>query len=107
MARVFRQKRKTDAVRTVLIAVVIIAVLFALWHGIGSLGAGNSERELGFAKDAVVRATVQCYALEGRYPQSLEYLAETYGLTLDEDKFVYYYRVIGENLMPEIKVFPL
>ncbi|MDR2610159.1 MAG: hypothetical protein LBC58_01740 [Clostridiales Family XIII bacterium] len=107
MARVFRAKRKTDAARIALIAVIVIAVLLALWYGIGAFHEGHHKRDLAFAKDAVVRATVQCYALEGRYPQSLNYLTERYGLMLDENKYVYYYRAIGENLMPEIRVFPL
>jgi hypothetical protein len=107
MARVFRQKRKTGAARVLLIAAIVVVVVLSLWYGIEALHKSRGERELQFTKDAVVRATVQCYALEGRYPRGLKHLTENYGLTLDEDRYVYYYQSIGENIMPDIRVFPL
>ena len=53
----------------------------------------------------MARATVQCYAIEGRYPPDLAYLEENYGLILDREHYVYHYRLEGSNLMPEIQVF--
>jgi hypothetical protein len=58
-------------------------------------------------KEAIVRATAQCYSLEGRYPPDLDYLEQNYGLALDHDKYVYHYQTIGENMMPRIDLFPL
>ena len=37
--------------------------------------AGDQET----LKKAIARASVQCYAIEGRYPPSIEYLEEHYG----------------------------
>lgn len=78
-------------------------------RGLCDLRRGNvsfrfSER-LKAAEQSVARATVQCYAIEGRYPPDLDYLEENYGLILDREHYVYHYRLEGSNLMPEIQVF--
>ena len=70
------------------------------------LGIKNTEESLQLTEQAVRRCAVQCYAIEGRYPNSLDYLQEHYGLILNRDKFVYHYANVGANLMPEISVFP-
>ena len=56
---------------------------------------------------AVLQGAVQCYALEGFYPEDLTYLKEHYGLTYDPEKYVVSYEVIGSNLMPDVAVIPL
>jgi hypothetical protein len=105
--RVFQAKQKTGRVKTFIIAAVIIIVIVGIWYSIGLIQQSQETDGLKVAEDSVVRATVQCYSLEGRYPPSIDYLVDNYGLTIDEDKYVYYYQGIGENLMPDIRVFPL
>lgn len=87
--------------------VAVIAILIAIWWLAGSLDSSNDEEQMKVAKEAIVRATVQCYSLEGRYPPGLDYLEENYGLALDREKYVYYYQVIAENIMPNVRLFPL
>lgn len=53
----------------------------------------------------VKRYVVQCYASEGNYPPNLAYLAQNYGLILNEDSYFYFYSAHGANIMPEVKVF--
>ena len=53
---------------------------------------------------ALRRAAVACYATEGRYPPSLAYLTEHYGVQIDEDRYLVFYEVVAENWMPEITV---
>ena len=55
-------------------------------------------------EQAVRRSTVACYAAEGIYPPSLDYLEAHYGLQVDRNRYVVHYQVFGENLMPEITV---
>jgi len=88
------------------IAAAIVCVVL-VWNVASSLDTSQQEEGLKIDKEAIVRATVQCYSLEGSYPPSLEYLEKNYGLTLDRDKYVYNYQIIGENLMPRIDLFPL
>ena len=51
---------------------------------------------------AVQRAVVQCYAIEGAYPEDIEYLEEHYGLYVNHDKYVVHYEIFASNIMPNI-----
>lgn len=63
----------------------------------------NSRREATIVlKEAVSKAAVQCYAIEGQYPDTVEYLEQQYGLNYNHDKFTVHYEKIGANLMPDI-----
>jgi len=57
-----------------------------------------------FLADAVRRAAVQSYALEGRFPDNIQYLEENYGLIIDHKRFAVYYEPMGDNLLPQIRV---
>ena len=107
MARVFREKKSYGKIRTFCFAVVIIAIIVGIWYIAGSLQTSQEREQIKIAQDAITRATVQCYSLEGRYPTGLQYLQDNYGITLNEEKYVYYYQSIGVNIMPNIRVIPL
>ena len=53
---------------------------------------------------AIERSIAQCYAVEGSYPSDVAYLADHYGLTYDQNKFVVHYTYIGSNIYPEYVV---
>ena len=50
------------------------------------------------------RAAVQCYAVEGVFPENLEHLEENYGLQINHEKFIVTYDAFSSNLMPDIQV---
>ncbi|CBK76046.1 putative uncharacterized protein [Clostridium sp. CAG:149] len=58
-------------------------------------------------RDAIRRASVQCYAIEGRYPPSVEYLEEHYGIVIDRDRYHVFYDGWASNVMPDITVLPV
>ena len=64
----------------------------------------SGERGVDTLRDAIRRASVQCYAIEGRYPPSLEYLEENYGITIDRDRYDVFYSGFASNFMPDITV---
>ena len=104
--RVFRAKRISEGTRAVGFIIIVITLVLFVYIGLGNLGSTQEQRQLEIAQDAIIRAAVQCYSLESQFPTSLQYLVDNYGLTIDEDKFVYHYRAIGSNMVPEVKVFP-
>lgn len=55
-------------------------------------------------EDAVQRATIQCYAIEGMYPPEIAYLEDEYGLVVDTDKYIIHYEVFASNILPTIIV---
>lgn len=55
-------------------------------------------------RDAVLRAAVECYAVEGTYPGSLSYLEEHYGLQINHREYIVAYDAFAGNLMPDVQV---
>jgi hypothetical protein len=107
MVRVFREKRAHAASKPILFAVAALAAVVLILSAVSSIEENRREEDVKMMKEAVVRATVQCYALEGRYPPDLEHLEEHYGLTLNRTAYTYHYQPIGENIMPRIDLLPL
>jgi len=64
----------------------------------------SGERGAETLRDAIRRASVQCYAIEGRYPPSVEYLEENYGIKIDRDRYSVFYSGFASNFMPDITV---
>lgn len=86
--------------------VVAVALLLLLWFlsSLGGLTRGYTREGRRQLEEALRRAAVACYAAEGVYPPTLEYLTQHYGVQINEEQYVVYYEVFAENLMPEITV---
>jgi len=101
-------KQKRAHLRTLLrglfFPVAMVAVLLCFAAAVNSLSEGRSEEDLHQLEETLRRSCVACYAAEGAYPPSLEYLKEHYGLQVDETQYTVQYSAIAENLMPDITV---
>ena len=86
---------------SLLIFIIILGLFIA---GVGSVSNRADEEGLVIVEDAIRRATVQCYAIEGAYPVSLDFLEQNYGLRVDEKKYFVHYSPLGSNIMPDITV---
>lgn len=82
---------------------VFIGILILAFVYVGGVGKNNAAEEVSNAENAIHKAAVTCYAIEGGYPD-LDYLVDNYGILLNEDEFIYHYEMIGSNLLPIIKV---
>lgn len=88
-----------------LIMLLIMAVIWiAGFHAIQNIALNRSEDRSKAIETVLLQAAVQCYALEGSYPDSLDYLKENYGIILDESQYYYFYDVQGANMAPKIAV---
>jgi hypothetical protein len=65
------------------------------------------ENQIEFLQNAVRRSAVQCYALEGRFPEDVRYLEDNYSLIIDRTRYNVYYEFMGGNLIPQIWVLPI
>lgn len=93
----------------VLRGVACILSTFAITLTFVLMGLGrteNSVREAGqrAANEAVHRAALCCYALEGSYPESYNYLQEHYDPKINETLYTVHYNAVASNIMPEITV---
>ena len=97
-----RSKRNLRLIMTVIIATGILAAAVFAW---AHKAANDSFEEQAEAiKDAVSRRALQCYVIEGAYPESLDYLVENYGLAVNREDYKIVYIPYAENLPPEVKV---
>ena len=92
-------------VRRVLLVLVLAAVLVlgCAW-GAGRVGADLDGQGAAALKNAVVRSAVQCYAVEGYYPENLDYLTDHYGLQINHDRYIVVYEAFASNLPPQVTV---
>ncbi len=87
----------------ILMAVVLLLSVAALLGTIRFWGNADPHRTE-MVVEAIRKAAVQCYALEGSYPPDIAYLKAHYGLQFDESRYAYRYEIFASNLMPEIEV---
>ncbi len=89
-----------------LFAVGLILVLAVLLTAVCVPVFQEDIRETGRAavREAVLHSAVECYTLEGAYPESLEYLEKHYGLTVNKKEYIVTYEVFADNQLPTVQV---
>ena len=81
---------------------ILLAGVFA-WAG---RAAKNSMAEQTDAiRDTIYERALQCYVIEGAYPEDLDYLVENYGLSVNREDYRIIYRAYAENMPPDVRVF--
>lgn len=85
-----------------LLLAIVLAALFL--YGFNSVSRSTEEEQVVMTERAIRKALVNCYAVEGVYPEELSYLEEHYGLIIDHDAFVIDYQTIGSNIRPAVLV---
>ncbi len=85
-----------------LVLAALVAVLVVLLSG--RLKTDIARQSAQSVKDAVLRSAVQCYSVEGVYPNSVDYLEEHYGLMIDHDTYIIGYDAFSSNLLPQVSV---
>ena len=81
-----------------------LGILLWFFTALGRLGTGQAQEGQQQLETALRRAAVACYAAEGIYPPTLDYLTEQYGIQIDKRRYSVFYEVFAENLMPQITV---
>lgn len=85
----------------VLLAAVIVA---EVWSAVSGVGQEKKQEDRLRLEEALVNAAVACYAIEGTYPDSVEYLIERCGIQYNSELFEVKYEYYGSNLLPDITV---
>jgi len=92
-------KRRDIAALAVFVAIVLVFCL-----AVDKVTSASDGAELKLVRDAVKNAALTCYAVEGAYPEDLEYLREHYGLGYNEERYMIYYDAFASNVLPDIRV---
>ncbi len=85
------------------IAVFVLIAGFLL-VSLASTTRKNDAREEAMIVSALQRAVVTCYSVEGKYPPSLAYIYDNYGVRVDSSRYAVYYDIVAANLMPSVRV---
>ena len=85
-----------------LLLLVLLIAVFCIASD--RVSTDNSQRSYSVVENALNRSITQCYALEGTYPPSLDYLTEHYGFVYNEDRYIIYYEYIGANIRPSVDI---
>lgn len=67
----------------------------------------QSEKGRQQLEETLRLSAMACYASEGVYPPTVDYLQQHYGVQIDEERYAVFYEIFAENLMPTITVVSL
>ena len=107
MVKLHSKKRDSFWKGMILPILIFLCLLIFLSIGIGNISSASDKESMKILQDAVLRATVQCYAIEGMYPPDVQYLEDNYGVVYDHDRFIVHYEVFASNILPDITVVDL
>lgn len=85
---------------------VLLFTALIIWFVSALSGAGNAsgEQTLADIKQSVENGITMCYSIEGVYPESIEYLRESYGVVYDTERYIVHYEGIAANIRPSVVV---
>ena len=90
----FHEKRHSVWAKILFTVAISSCIILLTCHGLNRLMADSKEEEKRSLEEALQREIVQCYVLEGHYPDSLSYL----------EQFFVDYQLLGANIMPDVTV---
>lgn len=87
-------------------AAIVIFCAVVVWFLVAVNSAGSATRtgQLDAVKQSVENGITLCYAIEGAYPESLDYLTENYGLNYDKKLYVVHYNCFADNVRPSVTI---
>ena len=96
-----KERGKTKGYISFIVFFIIVALLFFTVFRLSDISQTSDTKLL---YRAINRAVVNCYAIEGRYPESLDYLVEKYGVIINDDRYVVHYDVFASNVRPSVRI---
>ncbi len=91
---------KRDWIKLALTAAVLVLSVIL----IARIDVAQDMEETEIVRAAVKDAALTCYAVEGAYPDSVEYLRQHYQLAYDEERYFITYEAFASNRLPDIWV---
>lgn len=98
------RKNRFSGLLALIVPVLLLAAVWMFARGAERLDEGRGDEARARLEDAIRRGCTACYAAEGSYPESLDYLEEHYGLQIDREHYAVFYEPFGANLMPNFTV---
>jgi len=101
---IFR-KGPLDFLRAAILPFLFTAAIIAMVIlGIRQTDEANNAEGLRILEESIHRAVIMNYAIEGRFPESIEYIEDNFGIHIDRTRFFVHYTVFASNIIPTIVV---
>lgn len=98
-------KRELPAlVRYLPTVIIFILIALIMIFAVADVNSTSKSEGLAVTEKSIRRAVITCYAQEGHYPESIEYLQENYGLNISDD-YIVSYDIFSPDIMPQIMVY--
>ncbi len=99
-----KNKRIPNKGVILMIAIFVLFISF-FYSQIGDLSKEMTSSNVDAVSRAIENAIITCYAIEGSYPESIEYIEKHYGVIIDYDNFFVDYSIVAGNLKPAVAVY--
>lgn len=76
----------------------------AFYLSVSALGEDTDKKQKESLQTAIQQGIIHCYATEGHYPESLEYLMKSYGIRYNSKKYFIDYQILGANILPDVTI---
>lgn len=97
-------RRGANVIKIIALFLILVGILFCMIKAANKMGASQQSESLKQLDNSIRKAVMTCYATEGVYPPSVQYMKDNYGIQIDEDRFTVFYEVQGDNMMPDVTV---
>ena len=87
-------------------AVIAVALAAVCWLGYNAACANLREQGAASIRNAILDSAMQCCAIEGSYPASLQHLEDSYGLAINHDEYIVTYEAFADNVVQSVVVVP-
>lgn len=103
----FTIRKKKKISRNLVSVVIFVVIIAAFLFAINYTSQATLDHQEDSLNQALERDIVMCYAQNGYYPPSLDYIKEHYGLIYDEKTFLVNYQPVADNIRPNYIVIRL
>ena len=102
-----KKKNRMVTVATIFAVAIFCIITFVVGIMVQNFSKKSTEMERISIQRSISQATALCYAVEGVYPPSLQYLQDNYNIYIDTNNYIVHYEVFASNIFPEILVFSI
>ncbi len=93
-----------NILRRVFPIVLFIAMIVWICTALSNTSEFSGREQLAAVKNTIENGITLCYAIEGVYPPTAEYLRENYGVIYDKNKYIVNYERFADNVRPSVTV---
>ena len=106
-SRVFKKNFFASLISGLLPVLFTLLIVGMIFLGLRQTEEANRAEGVRLLEEALLRAAIHSYAVEGYFPESLSYITENYRIFIDDTRFLVHYEVFASNILPDIRVFEL